>query len=76
MADAQELALAYQSGKIALRELVAVKIGDQLVKTTMVVFGLTFLPTEFDFINVAYGWLQKLNDLIVKSWKLPVVLDG
>lgn len=71
MVDTQELALAYQSGKIALRELVAVKIGDQLVKTTYGrVWFNSILPKEFDFINVAMAGSKALNDLIVKSLEI------
>ncbi len=71
MADTQELALAYQAGKIALRELVAVKIGDQLVKTTYGrVWFNSILPKEFDFLNVAMAGSKALNDLIVKSLEI------
>lgn len=71
MADTQELALAYQSGKIALRELVAVKISDQLVKTTYGrVWFNSILPKEFDFLNVAMAGSKALNDLIVKSLEI------
>jgi len=71
MVDTQELALAYQSGKIALRELVAVKIDDKLVKTTYGrVWFNSILPKEFDFINVAMAGSKALNDLIVKSLEI------
>jgi DNA-directed RNA polymerase subunit beta' len=66
--DKNEAELAYQSKKIELRELIAVRISDQIIKTT---FGRIWfnqvLPKEFGFINEAMAGSKALNDLVVKS---------
>ena len=67
-ADKSEVSLAYQSGKIELRELVAVRINGEIIKTT---FGRIWfnqiLPKEFGFLNEAMAGSKALNDLVVKS---------
>lgn len=67
-ADDQEAELAYQSKKIELRELIAVKIKDKIVKTT---FGRIWfnriLPSQFDYVNEAMAGSKAMNDLVVKS---------
>lgn len=66
--SADEVELAYQTGKIEMRELIVVKLDDKLVKTT---FGRiwfnSILPKEFGFMNVAFGGSKAMNDLIIKS---------
>jgi DNA-directed RNA polymerase subunit beta' len=66
--DTAEAELAYQSKKIELRELIAVRIDDQIIKTT---FGRIWfnqiLPKEFGFMNEAMAGSKALNDLVVKS---------
>ncbi len=71
MADAQELTLAYQAGKIGLRELVVVKVDGKFIKTTYgrIWFNL-ILPKEFGFLNAAMAGSKALNDLIVKSLEI------
>lgn len=69
-ADVEEVELAYQSQKIGLRELIAVKINGQLIKTT---FGRiwfnTIVPTEFGFVNEAMAGKKSLSDLLIKTLK-------
>jgi DNA-directed RNA polymerase subunit beta' len=66
--DCDEVELAYQSQKIELRELIAVRIDDKIIKTT---FGRIWfnkvLPHEFSFLNEALAGSKALNDLVVKS---------
>ncbi len=67
-ADKGEVELAYQSKKIELRQLVAVRIDGQIIKTT---FGRIWfnkiLPKEFGYVNEAMAGSKALNDLVVKS---------
>jgi len=71
MADREELILAYQSGKIGLRELVAVKINGELLKTTYGrVWFNSVLPKEFDYLNVSMAGSKAINDLVVKSLEI------
>ena len=69
--DKAEVSLAYQSGKIELRELVAVRINGEIVKTT---FGRIWfnqiLPKEFSYLNEAMAGSKALNDLVVKSLEI------
>lgn len=66
--DSAEVELAYQTKKIELRELIAVKIDDKLIKTT---FGRIWfnqiLPKIFGFVNKPMSGSKALNDLVVKS---------
>ena len=66
--DSDEAELAYQSKKIELRELIAVRINGKIVKTT---FGRIWfnkiLPSEFGFLNESLAGSKALNDLVVKS---------
>lgn len=66
--DENEAELAYQSKKIELRELIAVRINGQIIKTS---FGRIWfnqvLPQEFGFINDPMAGSKALNDLVVKS---------
>ena len=70
-ADKAEVSLAYQSGKIELRELVAVRINGEIIKTT---FGRIWfnqiLPKEFSYLNEAMAGSKALNDLVVKSLEI------
>lgn len=71
MADKDELILAYEAGKIKLRELVLVKMNGQLVKTTYGrIWFNSILPKEFEFINTPMAGSKALNDLIVKSLEI------
>jgi DNA-directed RNA polymerase subunit beta' len=71
MGDKDELILAYQTGKVALRELVAVRIDGKFVKTTYGrVWFNSVLPKEFGFINTPMAGAKALNDLIVKSLEI------
>ena len=69
--DAAEAELAYQAGKIELRQLIVVRLDAKLVKTT---FGRIWfnaiLPKEFSFMNVAFGGSKAMNDLIIKSLEI------
>jgi len=71
LADKKEASLAYESGKIGLRELVAVKIDGKLTKTTYGrIWFNRILPKEFSFVNEAMAGSKAMNDLIVKSLEL------
>lgn len=69
--DTKEANLAYQTNAIALRQLIAVKIKDKIIKTT---FGRiwfnSILPTEFDYINQAMAGNKSVKDLIVESLEI------
>jgi DNA-directed RNA polymerase subunit beta' len=69
--DPAEVELAYESKKIALRELIAVRLDGVLTKTT---FGRIWfnqiLPKEFPFLNEALAGSKSVNDLIVKSLEI------
>jgi len=66
--DVEEVTLAYQTDRLALRELMVVRKDGQLLKTT---YGRlwfnTILPKEFGYINEAMAGSKAVNDLIVKS---------
>lgn len=70
-ANRNEAELAYESKKIELRELIAVRIHGQIVKTT---FGRIWfnkiLPKEFDFLNESMAGSKAVNDLVVKSLEI------
>ena len=70
-ADKNEVELAYQSKKIELRELIAVKLNDKIIKTT---FGRIWfnkiLPKEFGYVNEPMAGSKALNDLVVKSLEI------
>lgn len=69
--DNQEVTLAYQTKKIELRELIAVKIEGKIIKTTYGrIWFNAILPKEFDFINEAMAGSKAVNDLIFKSLEL------
>lgn len=71
LADEKEASLAYESGKIDLRELVVVRINGKLIKTTYGrIWFNKILPKEFDFVNEAMAGSKAVNDLIVKSLEL------
>jgi len=71
MADSAEVTLAYQSGKIKLRQLIVVRHQGSLLKTT---YGRlwfnSILPPEFKFINQPLAGSKALNDLIVQSLEI------
>ncbi|HEX8923819.1 MAG TPA: DNA-directed RNA polymerase subunit beta' [Patescibacteria group bacterium] len=71
MSDFAEVNLAYQAGKIGLRELIAVPIKGKLTKTTYGrIWFNTILPKEFDFLNDPMAGSKAMNDLIFKSLEL------
>lgn len=66
--DTDEVVLAYQIGKITLRQLIAVRFGDKIIKTTYGrIWFNTILPKEFEFLNAAVAGSKAVNDLVVKS---------
>ncbi|MFA5532767.1 MAG: DNA-directed RNA polymerase subunit beta', partial [Candidatus Shapirobacteria bacterium] len=69
--DKNEAELAYQSGKIELRELIVVRFDDKLTKTTIgrILFN-KILPKEFEFVNESMAGSKALNDLVVKSLEI------
>ncbi len=69
--DIEELELAYQSEKVGLRQLVAVRMDGKLKKTTYgrIIFN-RILPEEFEFVNTPIAGSKAVNDLIVKSLEI------
>jgi DNA-directed RNA polymerase subunit beta' len=71
LADEAEVTLAYQTRKIGLRQLIAVKHHGGIIKTT---YGRlwfnSILPKELGFINEPLAGSKALNDLIVRSIQL------
>ncbi len=71
LADEKEVILAYQTGKIELRQLVAVRIGGKLIKTTYGrIWFNSVLPKEFDYVNEPMAGSKAVNDLVVKAMKV------
>ena len=70
--DDAEVTRAYQSAKIKLRELIAVRHQGKLIKTT---YGRPWfnsvLPPRIEYINQPMAGSKALNDFIVHSLKLP-----
>lgn len=68
--DSSETELAYQTGRISLRQLIVVRRQGQLIKTT---FGRlwfnTLLPKEFGYVNEPMSG-KAINDLVVKSLEI------
>ena len=70
-ADEPEVELAYESKKIGLRELIAVKLNGVLTKTTYGrIWFNQILPKEFPFLNEAMAGSKSVNDLVVKSLEI------
>ncbi|MDP4009856.1 MAG: DNA-directed RNA polymerase subunit beta' [Candidatus Shapirobacteria bacterium] len=68
MADKDEVILAYQAGKIGLRELITLRMDGKLIKTTYGrIWFNSILPKEFSYINDAMAGSKAMNDLVVKS---------
>jgi DNA-directed RNA polymerase subunit beta' len=66
--DKTEAILAYQTKKIDLRELIAVRIDGQLIKTTYGrIWFNSILPKNFGFVNESMAGSKAVNDLIFKS---------
>jgi len=69
--DVQEASLAYQTDSIGLRQLIAVRMKDKIVKTT---FGRiwfnSILPAEFDYLNQAMSGNKAVKDLVVESLEI------
>ncbi|MFA7675933.1 MAG: DNA-directed RNA polymerase subunit beta' [Candidatus Shapirobacteria bacterium] len=66
--DTAEVELAYESKKIALRELIIVKLNGVLTKTTYGrIWFNQILPEEFVYLNEAMAGSKSVNDLVVKS---------
>ncbi|MBU1130006.1 DNA-directed RNA polymerase subunit beta', partial [Patescibacteria group bacterium] len=66
-----EAILAYQSGKIDLRQLIAIRIKNKIVKTSVgrIQFN-SILPKEFDFINTPVSGGKFMKNLLIKSLKI------
>lgn len=68
--DTSEVTLAYQTEKIDLRQLVAVRIENKIVKTTYGrIWFNSILPSEFGFVNEAMAG-NSLKSLIIKSLEI------
>ena len=67
-ADKEEVTLAYQSGKIALRELIAVRIENKIIKTTYGrIWFNTIVPKEFGFLNESMAGKKSVSDLVIRT---------
>ena len=68
LSDKAEAVLAYQSGKIGLRELIAVRLNGKLVKTT---YGRLWfnevVPVEFGYLNEAMAGKKSVSDLVIRT---------
>lgn len=69
-ADVEEAALAYQTQKIGLRQLIILRLNGQLIKTS---FGRIWfnqiVPKEFGFINDAMAGKKSVSDLVIRTMK-------
>ena len=63
-----EADLAYQMGKIALRELIVIKINGQPIKTTYgrIMFN-RIVPAEFGFLNDPMAGSKSISDMVIKT---------
>jgi DNA-directed RNA polymerase subunit beta' len=69
--DTKEVDLAYETKKIGLRELIAVRMDGKLIKTTHGrIWFNKILPKEFDFVNEPMAGSKAVNDLVVKSLEI------
>jgi len=70
LADKNEAQLAYQTGKLELRELIAVKINDKIIKTTYGrIWFNSILPKKWSYMNDPMAGSKSMNDLIFKTLK-------
>lgn len=66
--DKREASLAYQTGKIALRDLIATRIDGKIIKTTYGrIWFNSILPKKFSFLNDPMAGSKSMNDLIFKT---------
>jgi len=71
LSDKEEAILAYQSGKIGLRDLIAVRIDKKIIKTTYGrIWFNSILPKEFPYQNHAMAGSKSMNDLLFKSLEI------
>ena len=67
-ADKEEAVLAYQSGKITLRELIAVRIENKIIKTTYGrIWFNTIVPKEFGYLNESMAGKKSVSDLVIRT---------
>lgn len=70
-ADKEEVNLAYEIGKVNLRELIVTKINGQLTKTTYGrIWFNSILPKEFGYLNYPMAGSKSINELIFRSLEL------
>ncbi|HRT39822.1 MAG TPA: DNA-directed RNA polymerase subunit beta' [Candidatus Woesebacteria bacterium] len=68
LSDKTEAQLAYEAGKIGLRELIMVRINGQLLRTTYGrIWFNSILPENFEYINEPVAGSKSMNDLIFKT---------
>jgi DNA-directed RNA polymerase subunit beta' len=66
--DKVEATLAYQSGKVGLRQLIAVRIDGKLLKTTYGrIWFNQIVPKEFGFLNEAMAGKKSVSDLVIRT---------
>ena len=67
-ADKGEVILAYQMGKIGLRQLIVVRIDGQLLKTTYGrIWFNQIVPQEFGFLNESMAGKKSVSDLVIRT---------
>ena len=66
--DREEATLAYQSAKIGLRELIAVRIDGKIIKTTYGrIWFNKIVPVEFGYLNEAMAGKKSVSDLVIRT---------
>lgn len=66
--DKEEAILAYQSGKIGLRQLIGVRIDGQLLKTSYGrIWFNTIVPKEFGYLNEPMAGKKSVSDLVIRT---------
>lgn len=66
--DVGEVTLAYQIGKISLRELIVCRLEGHLVKTTYGrIWFNKIVPKEFGFLNEAMAGKKSVQDLVIRT---------
>ncbi len=66
--DKEEVILAYQLGKIQLRQLIGVRIDGKLIKTTYGrIWFNQIVPKEFGFLNEPMAGKKSVSDLVIRT---------
>jgi DNA-directed RNA polymerase subunit beta' len=66
--DPEEVTLAYQAGKIGLRQLIVARIDGKLYKTSYGrIWFNTIVPKQFGFQNIPMAGKQSVIDLVIRT---------